>query len=124
MTRCVVYRSAAGWLAVTIASVWALGAPPEGDGFLRGANRIEGFLTWQLASLGIGLIGAIALRLTQAPRGPVLRTLGYGPLIVSSLVALVIAGIVAWAAFSPLPPPAPTDATPPTTVAPSSDPSE
>lgn len=116
--RFVVYLSAIAWLAVTVASALAFGAPPEGDGFVRGLNRLEGFLTWHFTGLGIGLIGVIALRLTPAPRTPLLRVLGYGPLIVSALVALVLVAIIAWAAFAP-PPAVPVDSPPPTTTAPS-----
>lgn len=117
MTRTIIYVFAAIWLAFVLASVLAFTAPPQGDGFLRGFNRLEGFLTWQFAAFGAGMVGVTALRLTPAPHSRTLTLLGYGPITISALVALCVAGVVAWAAFSPSPA-APADALPPTTTPP------
>lgn len=117
--RVVVYLFAAVWLACVVLSLLAINAPPQGDSFLRGFNRIEGFLTWQFAALGAAIVAAIAVRLSRQPRSGPLKLLGYGPIVLSALLALIVAGIIAWAAFSPPPPVAPADVPGPATEVPS-----
>jgi hypothetical protein len=96
-------------------SMLALQAPPTGDSFLRGFNRIEGFLLWQLAAFGAAVVGAIILRLLLDPAPRMLRVIGYGPVVLSLLLAIALVAVVAWAAFSP-PPVPPAEAMPQTTV--------
>ena len=116
MARAIVFVCALIWLGCVGAAILALGAPAEGDGFLRGSNRIEGFLVWQFAALGAAIVGVIALRLTSASRSMLLKALGLGPIILSALLVLALVAVIAWAAFAPQPAVAPSDTLPVTTT--------
>ena len=65
------------WGFAMLLSARALTADPTGDGFVRGLNRVMGFLSWQLAGavLSLGLwFGSKPL-----PKGDILRRLGRAP---------------------------------------------
>lgn len=111
MARGVVVAAAVLWVLCLGGSLVALNLPPEGDGFLRGMNRIEGFLLWQLVGLGVAVVGLMALLFVERPRSGLLRLLGYGPVAVSVLIAVVLAGLIFWAANAP-PPAAPAGTSP------------
>jgi hypothetical protein len=116
MARFVVYAAALIWLACVGVSLLSLNAPPEGDSFLRGFNRIEGFLTWQLAALGAAVAGTVALRAVAPPRPRLVALAGYVPVALSALLVVALVAIVAWAAFAPSPPVDPSTVQPPAPV--------
>jgi hypothetical protein len=66
--------------------------PPEGDGFIRGWNRITTFLGWQgvaaMISLPIWVVGR------AWPKGSAVRRLASGPIIVTLLELAAVIGVV------------------------------
>lgn len=122
MARIFVFVCAAVWLACVIASLFALNVAPTGDSFLRGFNRISGFLAWQGAALVPAIGAAWALKLVAPPRARILKVLGLTPSVLSAIGVVILVGIIAWAILAPPPPPDPLAPMPtteaPTTVAP------
>ena len=72
---------------------------PSGDGFVRGINRLEGFLAWQLGALttaGLCLLAGhlqpqgLSRRVRRMTTLPLLETAGLWVLIVAGGVALFL----------------------------------
>ena len=71
---------------------------PEGDGFVRGMNRITAYLGWQ----GIAGMTAIALFAVGRgwPKGSAVRRMSVVPLGAAALHVVAIVGIILWAGAS------------------------
>ena len=94
------------WVTVLYAS-WAIAfgysffafwtTVPEGDGFVRGANRVGAYLGWQ------GIAGMVALALWGVgrgwPKGAPARRLTAVPLGLALLQAAGILAIIVWARY-------------------------
>jgi hypothetical protein len=106
--RSLVLSLLALWAAVFLGAFVAFAAlAPTGDGFARGLNRVGAFLGWQAAAGAVGVVLAIASR-RLAP-GP-LRRWSLVPLGAFVVLALALAGLIAWANLSR---PEPASAAPP-----------
>lgn len=82
------------WAAAYAVSVLQFNAAPEGDGFTRGLNRLEGFLQWQvIAAIPALLLLALRRSLNSAWQ----RSLMLLPAALLFALILIIAGVVAWA---------------------------
>ena len=72
-------------------------AVPTGDSFLRGMNRVLGYLGWQ------GVAGMIALAVFALgrdwPKGSPVRKITFVPLFLAILHVWAIIGVIAWARF-------------------------
>lgn len=74
MTRsALIWGALALWAVVMGASIVALNAEPTGDGFVRGMNRVTGFLLWQLAAAMIA--AALWISSSALPKGSLMRWL-------------------------------------------------
>lgn len=80
------------WMLAMVLSVLSLMAEPTGDSFLRGLNRITGFLGWQLAAAVAALLLWIGVR--PLPRGDMVRWLGRLPGWWAVLVLLLFVGMI------------------------------
>jgi len=69
--------------------------PPTGDGFVRGINRLESFLAWQVGALLVAGLAFIAGRMQPTGLGRWARRLSLLPLLVTAAlwVLVVAAGI-------------------------------
>ncbi len=77
--------------------VAAFTAPPTGEGFGRGLNRVTLFFGWQLAA-GVPAFAAWALG-RDWPRGSGVRFASRAPIQLAIGLAAVIAGLIVWARF-------------------------
>ena len=91
----------AAWAAVFYWSFWVFfDTAPAGDGFVRGMNRVFGFLGWQAGATALAIV--IALEGRRFPRGSGLRWLARIPAACAILLVLaVIAAIVFAVATAP-----------------------
>ena len=82
------------WLAVFCWSFWVFfGTAPTGDGFVRGMNRVFGFLGWQAIATVLAIV--IAMTGKRFERGSGLRWLARIPTACAILLMLaIIAAIV------------------------------
>ncbi|NOZ33273.1 MAG: hypothetical protein GXP01_09455 [Alphaproteobacteria bacterium] len=118
-----VFGLAVVWAALFVVSiVVGLTLAPTGVGFLRGINRAIAVVGWQGAAAASALILAVLALGIERPRGRLMSILGFGPLVVTGLLVLGMALLIAWFAFfstSPAPATGPTlpvtEAPPPTT---------
>lgn len=87
----------AAWIVTMALSVLSLTAEPTGDGFVRGLNRVTGFLGWQLAGAALSLV--LWLRAGRLPREDLARWAGRGPAIWSLLLGLLFVGLIVYSAW-------------------------
>ncbi|MCB1479416.1 MAG: hypothetical protein KDJ62_11215 [Rhodobiaceae bacterium] len=89
------------WLAVFCWSFWVFfDTAPAGDGFVRGMNRVFGFLGWQAAATGLAIV--IAMTGKRFERGSGARWLARIPAACAILLVLaVIAAIIIAVATAP-----------------------
>jgi hypothetical protein len=86
----------AAWiLAFGYAFVHFAVTEPSGDGFVRGANRVLGFLGWQ------GIAGMIAIAIWGVgrawPTGHPARRLSLVPIAIALMLVSGLLGLIAWA---------------------------
>lgn len=71
---------------------------PQGGGFLRGMNRVTGYLGWQ------GIAGMISIAVFAVgrrwPKGTAVRRMSIVPIAVAILHVAVITGVIVWARAS------------------------
>ena len=86
------------------ATLWGLSfyafarIPPEGDGFLRGTNRMTAFLGWQLAAALPAFAAWVVGRTWPGESG--VRMVSRVPLQLSLGLAAVIGGLILWAVLA------------------------
>lgn len=85
------------WALCMGQSILAVMAEPTGDSFLRGMNRVSGFLGWQLGAAIIALVLWLGVR--PLPRGEPLRRLGRVPgwwavALLALLLAWIAVGVI------------------------------
>ena len=84
------------WVGVFAYAFWQFHATqPTGDGFVRGLNRVTGFLGWQALAAAIAVAAFVKGR--RLPHGDTLRAVSMLPLILLVLGLLGIVGVVLWA---------------------------
>lgn len=71
---------------------------PTGDGFVRGMNRIETFLGWQMAAALPAFVAWILGR--DWPRDSGVRRLSRVPIQLALGLAAVLGGLVLWAVLA------------------------
>lgn len=82
-----------GWSAVVLAM-----AEPTGDGFVRGMNRIETFLGWQMAAALPAFVAWVLGR--DWPKGSGVRRWSRVPIQLAVGLAAVLGGLTLWAALA------------------------
>ena len=88
----------AGLFTWSLIGFWS--AEPTGDGFVRGMNRVFGFLGWQAAATGLAIV--IAMTGKRFERGSGARWLARIPAACAILLVLaVIAAIIIAVATAP-----------------------
>ena len=92
------------WFGTMVMSGFALAAEPTGDGFIRGFNRISGFIGWQAAGMILALIAWLSSR--PLPKGELLRWLARAPGWWAILLFAGLAILIAMSSYrTSLPPP-------------------
>jgi hypothetical protein len=72
--------------------------PPEGDGFLRGMNRVLIFFGWQLAAALPAFAAWVVGR--RWPKGSGTRWISRVPILLALGLAAIVGGLIGWASFS------------------------
>jgi len=102
--RIIIAALLAVWLVCAGLSVSAVMAEPTGDGFVRGLNRVTGFLGWQLAAALVAL--PLWLTSRRLPKDTALRWIARIPgwwaaLLLALLVTFIAAGVISSYVGSP-----------------------
>ncbi len=95
-------------LLIVLLAIWTLAwgysfvafatTEPSGDGFTRGMNRMTVFFGWQLAAALAAFAAWVVGR--DWPRGSSVRYVSRVPIQLALGLAVVIAGLIAWALVS------------------------
>lgn len=85
------------WALFMGLSLLALTAEPTGEGFLRGLNRVTGFLGWQMGAAVVAFLLWLGVR--PLDRGEMLRRLGRLPgwwavMLLGLLLAWIAIGVI------------------------------
>ncbi|MCB1482794.1 MAG: hypothetical protein KDJ55_12695 [Rhodobiaceae bacterium] len=101
MRKKIFFLLMAVWAVVFCWSFWVFfDTAPSGDGFVRGMNRVFGFLGWQAVATGLAIV--IAMTGKRFERGTGTRWLARIPAACAILLALaVIAAIIIAIASAP-----------------------
>lgn len=89
-TELLIWIASGLWLACFVASfIMTASTPPTGESFVRGMNRMNILLGWQLAAFVVAVTGGIFTfgRRDRISRG--LKWIGFTPLIVSGLCVAI-----------------------------------
>jgi len=73
---------------------------PTGEGFVRGLDRVTGFLAWQAAALVAALAALWCARADRTRLGRLERRLGHLPAAISGLLFLGLAVLIAYGVLS------------------------
>lgn len=95
MMRMIVFGLAILWVILVVASVVAFQVTAPTDfGLTRGLNRVTVFFGWQIGALVTALLAAIAWLSAKPPKGGLMRVAGFGPIVLSGALVLLVVGLV------------------------------